>query len=78
MLLSNGERISCALVAMAIHDLGLEAVSLTGSQAGIVTDDAHGRAKIREIRAQRCSTRWTPARSCSSQASRASRPTPTT
>ena len=53
MLLSTGERISCALVAMAIHDLGFEAVSFTGSQAGIVTDDAHGRAKIREIRAQR-------------------------
>ena len=43
MLLSTGERISCALVAMAIHDLGHEAVSFTGSQAGIVTDDvAHG------------------------------------
>ena len=53
MLLSTGERISCALVAMAIHDLGFEAVSFTGSQAGIVTDQAHGRAKIREIRAQR-------------------------
>src|SRR4249919_3515396 len=53
MLLSTGERISCALVAMAIHDLGFEAVSFTGSQAGIVTDDAHGRAKIREIRAER-------------------------
>jgi aspartate kinase len=53
MLLSTGERISCALVAMAIHDLGFEAVSFTGSQAGIVTDNAHGRAKIREIRAQR-------------------------
>ena len=53
MLLSTGERISCALVAMAIHDLGYEAVSLTGSQAGIVTDAAHSRAKIREIRAQR-------------------------
>jgi aspartate kinase len=53
MLLSTGERISCALVAMAIHDLGFEAVSFTGSQAGIVTDQAHGRAKIREIRAHR-------------------------
>ncbi len=38
MLLSTGERVSCALVAMAIHDLGHEAVSLTGSQAGIETD----------------------------------------
>ena len=42
MLISVGERISCALVAMAISDLGTDAVSLTGSQAGIVTDTAHG------------------------------------
>jgi aspartate kinase len=53
MLLSTGERIACALVAMAIHDLGEEAVSLTGSQAGIITDSAHNRAKIREIRGDR-------------------------
>src|SRR5689334_568205 len=53
MLLSTGERISCALVAMAIHDLGHEAVSLTGSQAGIVTDATHTKAKIVEVRAQR-------------------------
>jgi aspartate kinase len=53
MLLSTGERIACALVAMAINDLGEEAVSLTGSQAGILTDNAHNRAKIREIRADR-------------------------
>ena len=53
MLLSTGERIACALVAMAIHDLGQEAVSLTGSQAGILTDAAHTKAKIREIRADR-------------------------
>src|SRR6476619_3752202 len=53
MLLSTGERIACALVAMAIHDLGLEAISLTGSQAGILTDAAHGKAKIREIRGDR-------------------------
>ncbi len=53
MLLSTGERIACALVAMAIHDLGEEAVSYTGSQAGIVTDSAHGKAKIREIRGDR-------------------------
>jgi aspartate kinase len=49
MLLSTGERIACALVAMAIHDLGYEAVSLTGSQAGIITDPVHTKAKIREI-----------------------------
>jgi aspartate kinase len=56
MLLSTGERIACALVAMAIHDLGEEAVSYTGSQAGIVTDSVHGRAKIREIRGDRIRT----------------------
>ena len=53
MLLSTGERIACALVAMAIHDLGEEAVSYTGSQAGILTDSMHTRAKIREIRGDR-------------------------
>jgi aspartate kinase len=53
MLLSTGERIACALVAMAIHDLGHEAISLTGSQAGIITDPAHTRAKIREVRGER-------------------------
>ena len=53
MLLSTGERIACALVAMAIHDLGEEAVSYTGSQAGILTDAAHTRAKITEIRGDR-------------------------
>jgi aspartate kinase len=53
MLLSTGERIACALVAMAIHDLGEDAVSYTGSQAGILTDAAHTRAKIREIRGDR-------------------------
>ncbi len=53
MLLSTGERIACALVAMAIDDLGEEAVSYTGSQAGILTDSAHTRAKIREIRGDR-------------------------
>src|ERR671934_2332977 len=53
MLISVGERISCALAAMAIHDLGHEAISLTGSQAGIVTDTVHGKAKIVEVRAKR-------------------------
>src|SRR5438128_2066084 len=53
MLISVGERISCALVAMAIHDLGLEGISFTGSQAGIVTDTVHGKAKIVEVRARR-------------------------
>ncbi len=53
MLLSTGERISCALCAMAIHDMGHEAISLTGSQAGIVTDSSHTRAKIIDVRAER-------------------------
>jgi aspartate kinase len=46
MLLSAGERISCALLAMAIDRMGREAVSLTGSQAGIVTDGVHTKARI--------------------------------
>ncbi len=53
MLLSVGERISCALCAMAIHDMGHNAVSLTGSQAGIVTDSSHTKARILEVRADR-------------------------
>jgi aspartate kinase len=53
MLLSVGERISCALVAMALHDLGADAVSLTGTQAGILTDTSHTAAKILDIRADR-------------------------
>lgn len=50
MLLTAGERISMALLAMAIHAQGLEAVSFTGSQAGILTSEEHGEAKIEEIR----------------------------
>jgi aspartate kinase len=53
MLLSTGERMSCALCAMAINDLGHRAISLTGSQAGIVTDTSHGRARIVDVRARR-------------------------
>jgi aspartate kinase len=53
MLLTAGERISMALLAMAIHDLGRDAVSFTGSQAGIVTDTRHGKAKILELRVDR-------------------------
>jgi aspartate kinase len=53
MLLSVGERISCALCAMAIHDLGHRAISLTGSQAGIVTDSSHTKARILDVRADR-------------------------
>ena len=53
MLLSTGERISCALCAMAIHDMGHSAISLTGSQAGIVTDSSHTKARILDVRADR-------------------------
>jgi len=53
MLLSSGERISCALCAMAINDLGHRAISLTGSQAGIVTDESHTKALIIDVRADR-------------------------
>ncbi|HVP01369.1 MAG TPA: aspartate kinase [Solirubrobacteraceae bacterium] len=53
MLLSTGERVSCALCAMAIHDLGHRAISLTGSQAGIVTDTSHTKARILDVRAER-------------------------
>ena len=53
MLLSTGERVSCALAAMVINDLGHEAISLTGSQAGIVTDSGHTKARIIEVKADR-------------------------
>jgi aspartate kinase len=53
MLLSTGERISCALCAMVIHDLGAEAISLSGSQAGIMTDTSHTKARILDVRADR-------------------------
>lgn len=53
MLLTSGERIAMALTAMAINSHGVGAISLTGSQAGILTDGAHGSAKIREIRGER-------------------------
>jgi aspartate kinase len=50
MLLSTGERVSMALLSMALADLGLQAVSFTGSQSGIITTSAHGEARISEIR----------------------------
>ena len=52
-LLSVGEMMSCALAAIAVHDLGERAVSLTGMQAGICTDDAHGNARLQQISPQR-------------------------
>lgn len=53
MLLSAGERISMALLAMAIRECGIEAISFTGSQAAILTDAVHTGARIREVRAER-------------------------
>jgi len=53
MLLATGEQVSIALLAMAIHALGHEAISFTGPQVGIVTDRGHTKAKILEVRADR-------------------------
>ncbi|MGH7458293.1 MAG: aspartate kinase [Longimicrobiaceae bacterium] len=53
MLLSAGERVSMALLAMAIREHGTEAISFTGSQAAIITDEAHTSARITEVRAER-------------------------
>ncbi|MFO7903987.1 MAG: aspartate kinase [Planctomycetota bacterium] len=53
MLLSTGEQVSVALMAMAIHALGYKAVSLTGAQIGIMTDNAHTKARIRSISTDR-------------------------
>jgi aspartate kinase len=56
MLLTAGERISMALVAMAISDLGFTARSFTGSQAGVITDSVHGKAKIIDVTPGRIQT----------------------
>jgi aspartate kinase len=56
MLLTAGERISMALLAMAIANLGLKAQSFTGSQAGVITDDAHGKARIIDVTPGRIAT----------------------
>jgi len=53
MLLTSGERVTMALLCMALAELGVEAVSFTGSQAGIITDTTHGKAKIVEVRGER-------------------------
>lgn len=53
MLLTTGERISMALVSMALAGVGVEAVSFTGSQVGIITDTIHTKAKILEIKGER-------------------------
>ncbi len=56
MLLTAGERISMALLAMAIANLGLKARSFTGSQAGVITDDSHGKARIIDVTPGRIAT----------------------
>jgi aspartate kinase len=53
MLLTSGERMSAALVCMALADLGIDAISFTGSQVGIITDNTHGKAKILEVKGDR-------------------------
>ena len=53
MLLTIGERKTMALLCMALADLGIDAVSFTGSQVGIITDNVHGKAKILEVRGER-------------------------
>ena len=53
MLLTTGERVSAALLTMALADLGVDAVSFTGSQVGIITDTVHGKAKIVEVKGDR-------------------------
>lgn len=53
MLLTCGERISMALLSMALQELGVPAISFTGSQSGIITDDTHSQARIVEVRPQR-------------------------
>ncbi|MBC7792631.1 MAG: aspartate kinase [Clostridia bacterium] len=53
MLVTAGERISMALLSMAIGDLGVEAISFTGSQSGIITDESHQNARVLEVRPER-------------------------
>ncbi len=53
MLLSTGEQVSCALLAMAIHKLGIDAISFTGAQVGIITDDSFTKARIIDVNAKR-------------------------
>jgi aspartate kinase len=77
MLLSTGERISCALCAMAINDLGHRAISLTGSQAGIVTDTSHTKARILDVRGTASARGSRRTGSCWWPASRGSRPAAT-
>ena len=53
MLLATGEQVSIALLSIALHEIGVQAVSMTGAQVGIVTESSHGRARILEVRTDR-------------------------
>ncbi len=53
MLLATGEQVSIALLSIALHELGVPAISMTGAQVGIVTESSHGRARILEVRTDR-------------------------
>ena len=57
MLLATGEQVSIALLSMALHELGIPAISMTGAQVGIVTESAHGKARILEVRTDRLRSR---------------------
>ena len=57
MLLATGEQVSIALLSMALHALGVPAISMTGAQVGIVTESAHGRARILDVRTDRLRSR---------------------
>jgi hypothetical protein len=77
MLLSTGEQVSVALMAMAINELGSKAVSLTGGQIGIKTDSSHGKARIQSISTERMLKHLEAAASSSPRVSRASTKTST-
>tara|TARA_Y100001968_G_scaffold227706_1_gene210481 strand:- start:10493 stop:12250 length:1758 start_codon:yes stop_codon:yes gene_type:complete len=56
MLLSTGEQASISLLSIALNNIGVQAISMTGGQAGIITESSHGRARILEIRTERIET----------------------
>ena len=72
MLLSTGEQVSVALMAMAVHDFGGKAVSLTGGQIGVRTDSSHTKARIQSISTERMKRLLDEGNMASPQDSRAS------
>jgi aspartate kinase len=64
MLLTTGERVSMALLCMALADIGVDAMSFTGSQVGIITDTSHGKAKILEVKGDRAREAITQGKVC--------------